>query len=114
MKIESYDFGVIRINGTEYTEDVIVYAEKVKPNWWRKQGHRLDEEDLYDVFDYEPDVLVVGQGASGMLKIPSMTERAVHEKGIKLIAHQTDQAWKDFNEQTQKGYKVAGVFHLTC
>ena len=114
MKINSYDFGVMRIEGTEYTDDVIVYANKVKPNWWRRAGHRLDEEDLYDIFDYEPDVLIVGQGASGMLTIPAMTRQAIQERGITLIADDTERAWMEFNKETQKGRKVAGVFHLTC
>ena len=114
MKINSYNCGVMRIEGTEYADDVTVFADSVKPNWWRRAGHRLDEEDLYDVFDYEPDVLVVGQGASGMLEIPVLTRQAIQERGITLIADDTEHAWMEFNKETQKGRKVAGVFHLTC
>jgi hypothetical protein len=44
--IESYDFGVLRIDGKEYHSDVIIYPEsspggcRVDGSWWRKQGHR--------------------------------------------------------------------------
>lgn len=114
MRIDSYDFGVMRIDGTEYKDDVTVYADKVKPNWWRRAGHRLDEEDIAEILDFGPDVLIVGKGASGMLRIPPMTEKAIRERGITLIADDTEHAWVEFNNETKKGKKVAGAFHLTC
>lgn len=50
--IESYDFGVLRIDRKEYHSDVIIYAEsshggcRVDGSWWRREGHRLDKADL--------------------------------------------------------------------
>lgn len=114
MRIDSYNFGVMRIEGNEYTEDLIVYQGKINGNWFRRTSHTLDEEDLYDVFDYEPEVLIVGLGASTMMDIPPLTERAIRQRGITLIAADTQNACEKFNIESEKGKKVAGVFHLTC
>ena len=58
-QIESYRFGHIVIDGQSYTRDVILLADRVIPNWWRKEGHALYPEDLAAVADgamqpYEP------------------------------------------------------------
>lgn len=73
MSIESYSFGNIVIDEEEYTNDVIVFPNGVKDNWWRKEGHSLHPDDIEDVIDRDPDVLVVGTGAYGRVSIPSDT-----------------------------------------
>ena len=69
--IESYDFGLIVIKGRRYTSDVIVFPERVIEGWWRKEGHRIYVEDLKEILDREPrpEVLVVGTGYYGIVKI---------------------------------------------
>jgi len=114
MRIDSYSFGVMKIDGVEYSADLIVFPDRIKQNWWRKQGHSLAIEDLDDVFDFKPDVLIVGIGASGLIQIPASTKKALQEEAIVLIAENTDKAWQLFNEQVQKGKKAVGAFHLTC
>ena len=113
MQIDSYSFGVMKIDGTEYRADLIVFPDRIKPNWWRKQGHSLAIEDLGDALDFEPEVLIVGKGASGLMEIPASTKEVIQGKGIELIAYNTGQAWGVFNEQVEKGRKVAGAFHRT-
>ncbi len=114
MRIDSYSFGVMVVGGIEYQTDLIVFPDRVKSNWWRKQGHTLAIEDLDDVFDFKPEVLIVGKGISGVMQIPDSTVEALQEKGIELIAENTGQAWQLFNELLQKGKKAVGAFHLTC
>ena len=35
-QIESYSFGEVVIDGKRYRSDVIVFPDRVKPNWWRE------------------------------------------------------------------------------
>lgn len=114
MRIESYNFGVIKVDGVEYISDLIIFCDLVKPNWWRKQGHRLDIEDIQDVIDFKPELLIIGKGESEMMDIPASTIEGLRTAGIKVIAENTTQACKIFNEQFKKGKKVAGAFHITC
>ena len=114
MRIESYSFGVMKVEGTEYRTDLIVFPDRIMSDWWRKRGHSLVIEDLDDVLDFEPAVLVVGKGASGLMDIPDSTQKTLQEKGIEVIAENTGQAWGLFNEQIEKGRRAVGAFHLTC
>jgi len=114
MRIDSYSFGVMKVDGAEYRADLIVFPDRIRSNWWRRQGHSLAVEDLDDVLDFKPDVLVIGKGASGLMEIPASTKKVLQEEGIEVIAENTGQAWGLFNEQIKKGRKVVGAFHLTC
>lgn len=110
-KIENYGFGRITIDGESYTNDVKVFPDGVVPDWWRDKGHVLQEDDLQDVFDHEPDLLIVGQGNSGRMTIPADTQIAIEEHGIKLQSANTDEAVQLYNEANGD---VVGAFHLTC
>lgn len=111
--IEFYDFGRMKINGVTYTTDLIIFREEVKPNWWRIEGHKLQIEDLRDILKEKPEILVVGTGYYGLMKIPPETEKQLQAEGIKLIAEKTGEAYKIYNKLS-KSKRVAGAFHLTC
>ena len=111
--IDSYDFGRIVINGKRYNSDLIVFSDKIRDSWWRKEGHRLRVEDLKDVLEAKPEVLVVGTGYSGMMTVPPETRKYVESEGIELIAQNTREACKTFNHLV-KSRKVVAALHLTC
>ncbi len=70
MKIEKYSFGKIEIDGTEYTSDVIIYPDGVDGKWWRLEGHLLQMPDLEAVIGKKPDIIVVGTGYMGVMRVP--------------------------------------------
>ena len=111
--IESYSFGSMVVDGKEYTSDLIIYPDRIQSSWWRIEGHRLSIEDIQEILEAKPEVLVVGTGASGLVEIPEETEKHIRSKGIRLIAQKTEEAYKTFNELS-KSKKVIGAFHLTC
>ncbi|MBC7130473.1 Mth938-like domain-containing protein [Candidatus Bathyarchaeota archaeon] len=114
--IEYYDFGVMIVYGKRYTRDLIILPDKIIDGWWRKEGHEICREDLKAILEHQPqpEVLVVGTGYSGLVKILADAESALKEHGIKLIAKPTGEAYKVFNELFKAGKNVAGAFHLTC
>ncbi len=111
--IESYDFGQITIDGRRYNRDVIIFSDNVKDGWWRREGHRLSLEDLVDVFEAEPEVLVIGTGYSGLMKVPHDVQDYVKSKNIELVVENTRQACQTYNRLSQFK-KVVAAFHLTC
>jgi hypothetical protein len=113
MKIEHYSFGKITIDGKTYTSDVIIYPERVDSSWWRKEGHVLHIEDLHDVLNAKPAIVVVGTGFFGIMKVPEETIVYLESKGIEVHAARTGKAVELFNT-FQTGKKMVAVFHLTC
>jgi len=111
--IESYNFGKIKVNGKLYTSDVIVYPDRVDDHWWREEGHRLSIEDLKDIWQTEPEVLIVGTGYSGLMKVPNEVKEYVASKKIEFIVESTREAYKTFNRLTPTKRTVAAL-HITC
>jgi len=111
--IDSYEFGRIVINGKRYDSDLIVFSDKVRSGWWRKEGHRLHVEDLKEVLEVKPEVLVVGTGYSGLMTVPPETRKYIESKGIELMAQKTTEACETFNRLV-KSRKVVAALHLTC
>jgi hypothetical protein len=112
-QIESYDFGRIVIDGETYTADVIVTPDGVKADWWRKAGHSLCPEDLEGVLSPEVEVVIIGCGAYGALKVPQGTRRWLQEQDKELVVLPTEAACERFNELSGSGRVIAGL-HLTC
>jgi hypothetical protein len=114
MKIDSYSFGRIVIDGTEHTSDVIIYPDRLDASWWRREGHLLAPEDLSGVFAYAPGVLVIGTGHDGVMRVPPQTVEAVREKGIEVHIARTGDAVKLFNRLQREDVRVVAALHLTC
>ena len=114
MKIDSYQFGRISVDGVGYSSDIIILGGTVQSSWWRKQGHSLSPEDIKPVIAAKPSTLIVGCGASGLMKVTQETRQVLRENDIKLEAHDTHKAVERFNELSQANENVAAALHLTC
>ncbi len=113
MKIDHYSFGKIIIDGKTYTMDLIIYPDRIDPSWWRKEGHLLQIEDLSEVIKEKPDILIIGTGYNGVMRVPEETVVNLRSKGIEVIIKKTTEAVEVFNNM--KGdKKVIAAFHLTC
>jgi len=111
--IDSYQFGLITVNGKEYSLDIIISSSSIRSDWRRKRGHELCLEDIAEVLSENPEVLVVGTGASGLMKVRPEVKQAAQARGIKLIVDTTDKACKIYN-QLSCSQKVIAALHLTC
>jgi hypothetical protein len=113
MMIDSYEFGRIVIDGKTYTSDVIIYPDRVKSDWWRREGHQLCIDDLEDVLDSRPDLVVVGTGNPGMMRVLPKVEKLIKFKEIELIIQSTQEACLTYN-RLFSARKVVAMLHLTC
>jgi hypothetical protein len=114
MKIDSYSFGFMSIDGKGYSTDLIIYpGGEVRSGWWRRQGHKLIPADLEGTDECKPDVIVIGTGANGMMKVPNETVQHLHEICGELIIKDTGEAVRQFNALVGSR-RIVGMFHLTC
>jgi hypothetical protein len=116
MKIESYRFGEIVIDGRRFTRDLKVIKGAVQENWWRSQGHRVQLSDISDIIAARPRILVIGTGASGLMRLQQGLSEQLNARGIRLEAIPTEHAVTVFNELLSKlgTEAVTAAFHLTC
>ncbi len=112
--IEDYSFGRIIIKGQRYSKDVKICGDKIVHPWWRREGHRVDREDVKDVLEFNPEILVLGKGDPGMMQASQDLKGHLQNKGIYLVEEPSAEAVKSFNQYVQQGKKVCAGFHLTC
>jgi len=115
MRVVSYEFGKVVVDGETYTSDVVIYPGRVEGGWRRKEGHRLDIDDLAQAWAIKPTILVVGTGFYGNMIVPEETLAFARSQGIVLRPERTPDAIATFNRITADPQeRVVGALHLTC
>jgi hypothetical protein len=61
----------------------------------------------------KPEILILGTGYSGVMRVPANVEHYMRTKVIALIIKRTEEACKEFNKLFEK-HDVACALHLTC
>ncbi|MEM1585763.1 MAG: Mth938-like domain-containing protein [Candidatus Korarchaeota archaeon] len=112
--IEKYDFGLIIISGRIFHRDVIVFPDEIHANWWRKEGHKLCIEDLEIVLKKRPNILIIGTGYSGVMRVPEEVKEFLKKQGIEVIIENTQKAVETYNKLARESKNVAAALHLTC
>lgn len=112
--IEHFEFGKMIIKGQVFNSDLKIINGKVVDNWWRKQGHLVVLEDVEEILASQPEIIVIGQGSPGLLKVDSGLKALFRRRGIKLIEEPTPKAMLTFNQLVKARCKVDAGFHLTC
>jgi hypothetical protein len=107
-----YGFGHVTIDGREETRDVIVLPERVVRGWWRQEGHGLVLEDLDEVLDELPELLLVGTGAYGQMRPDPSTIETLRARGVDVEVLPTAEAVRRYAELDPR--KTAAALHLTC
>jgi len=112
--IENYSFGQIFINGKKYNSDLIIFRDHIYGSWWRKEGHNLCIDDIKEITDKKPDILIIGTGYYGLMKVPEELIENIKSFGIEqVIVKKTGDACNEYNKLCKKKNIVA-AFHLTC
>ncbi len=114
MKIDHYAFGRVVIDGRAYTSDVIIYPDRVDDRWWRREGHRLEPEDLAGIFRDPPEVLVIGTGHQGRMVVSHEAFAHLRAQGMDVFVDRTSAAAEEFNRLVEERARVAAALHLTC
>ncbi|RLE39704.1 hypothetical protein DRJ12_00140 [Candidatus Acetothermia bacterium] len=114
VKVSSYRFGSVRIDGKTYRHDVLLIGDEILHPWERREGHSLHPDDLTWLITREPKTLIVGTGAFGRLRVPEETKAWLTKQGIELIALPTKEAIVEYNRRVAAGERAACGLHLTC
>jgi hypothetical protein len=114
VTIELCSFGSLVINGRHYTSDLIIYPDgRIESPWYRRRGHRLSIEDITELIESAPEVIIAGTGVSGGVQSERELEDLLFEKGIQFIHAPNEQAREHYNSLAKKK-RVGACFHLTC
>ncbi len=112
-EIQAFRFGRIVIDNVVYNRDVIIFPDRVLPNWRRRDGHKLALEDLVEVLEGDPEVVILGRGVFGRMKVSDDIRELITERGIELVVLRTEGASKAYNELRERR-RVVAALHLSC
>ena len=112
-EIQALRFGRIVIDGVVYNRDVIIFPDRVRSNWRRRDGHNLALEDLAEVLESNPEAIILGRGLFGRMKVSDDIRELITEQGIELVVLRTEGASKAYNELRERR-RVVAALHLSC
>lgn len=112
--IDKFSFGTITVDNQIYNNDIKIIKGTVVPDWWRTSGHTLDVDDIQDILQARPEIVVIGKGDPGHMRVSDTLKEHTANHGIKLIVENTSEACKTFNRLCREGRNVAGGFHIGC
>jgi hypothetical protein len=119
--IERFEWGRFQIDGQTHSEDgegvgkdVCILEGKVKA-WAARKGHKLKPAMIGMVLGHDLDVLVIGVGVNGRIKVPQKTIEKAYEEGIReVVVEKTPDACKIYNKLVRSGKRIALLAHGTC
>jgi len=123
--IERFSWGEFIVNGEVHSaadkdhirgagKDIRIVNGKVSA-WEERHGHKLTPEMITGISRKEVDILIIGIGVHGLIKVPKETRKAISKMGIpELILAPTPEACRRYNQLTREGKRVALLAHGTC
>jgi hypothetical protein len=113
MRIDRYEFGLIIIDGQSFSNDVLIWPDQIKRDWWRREAHLLQLDDVAEALAANPQVLVVGMGEPGRMEVDPALAAYLKGRGVELLSHPTREACRLINDLIGKR-RLAAALHLTC
>lgn len=119
--IEVFEWGRFVINGEVHSaegdgvgKDICIINGKVTP-WESRHGHLLDPGMVESVLGLGIEVLVIGNGVYGRIKVPNKTLKKIKADGVEeVLVEKTPDACKTYNKFFHQGKRVALLAHGTC
>lgn len=111
--IEHYRFGKMVVNGEAITKDLVIFPDgHIKKNWYRNKGHFLEFNDIFDLVEVKPDIIIVGTGAFGMMKVDQNLSKKLAD--CRVINLKTSKAVERYMREIKLNNNIGACFHLTC
>jgi len=112
--INSFGFGTLVIDGKTYTSDLIIYPDgRIADAWRWKSGHRLVREDIENLIQSNPSIIITGTGIYGYMRPEKSLTAWLNQKGITFVADKNETAMGHYNRLSEK-QTIGACFHLTC
>jgi len=111
--IEEHKFGSFVIDGRSYLGDIKIVKNKVH-YWEDRRGHNINYEHMRSLLESNPEIIIIGTGNSGYLKLPPELKDLVLGRSIRLITDINSKAIEKYNDLVAQNKNVAALFHATC
>ena len=109
--IDSFEFERVVIRGEEYKSDILISPDGKISNWDREEEHSIKSVDIEGVLSHKPDLIIIGTGTIGNLKLTEDVEPFLGEKNIEVIVNKSEKAI-DVYRQLRNQHRVLLLLHV--
>ncbi|WP_035359196.1 MTH938/NDUFAF3 family protein [Edaphobacter aggregans] len=115
MHLDKFSFGTIRIDGSTYTEDVVIDRGEIRKRK-KAPSRKFRDEFGHTPLSIEEKIpwkckrLVIGTGAYGNLPVMEEVKREAKRRDVELLILPTDKALRAI----EKERKANAILHVTC
>lgn len=116
MKFEKFEFGTLRIDGTDYEYDLVIDRGEIGKRKKKASKRYRDSYDhtplsLRENLPWRCERLVIGTGAYGNLPVMDEVRVEARSRGVKLLALPTKEAIRELRKHPGA---TNAVLHVTC
>lgn len=104
--------GQLVVKGRAYHHDILIFQDLVIPHWKRADQAELSLEDLAEVIQRHPKILVVGTGYGGAMKVSSDLLNRLKALSMEVIMGPSLEVVPEYNERVHAGLDVVGAFYV--
>src|SRR3990172_5886613 len=112
IKIDNYIYGCLTINKKDYLSDMYVTADHAvvkRKSTLAKTSLVVYPGEIEFLLKEEPEVLIIGTGKIGWLRIPKEIAKLCEKANVKLEVYTTKKATNIYNWYQGKATKVAAL-----
>lgn len=119
IKIDSVGWLKIKIAGKDFQQVLIANDQVLERDYGRLKtlfgtAHQIADWEEKTLFESKPEIIVIGSGWQGVLKVSPEFQAKCEKMGVKLQILTTPKAVAEYNRLIAEGKKVNALIHTTC
>jgi len=111
--INEFKYGFFKVDKKDHYGDIKLIDGGVK-QWSTREGFKISVEDIKDILKTKPEMVLIGTGASGLLKISEGVEMEIRGRKVRLQKGKTMDMCELYNKLEKEGKKVNALLCATC
>ncbi len=118
-KIDQVSWAEVKVDGQDYHQ-VIMVGEEVLEREKKKlhslfgTTHEIGDWEQKLLLSQKPEIILIANGWSGVLKVKEAFKKKVAEAGIELRIVLTPKIVREYNRLIKEGKRVNVLIHTTC
>lgn len=116
VKVDSFSFGTIVINGEKYHHDVLLCPDgtgrKRKGGIWRFGSRSFKKEEIEELKGAE--AVVIGLGTNNKARVSNAVKDYASESNLMLLTLPISEVVKKLGEFLEQRRRAAAILHITC
>ena len=118
-KINKLSWGKIKIDSKDYKQVLIINGfvkdrDEITLKKLFNTTHRISKDEEDELLSNSPEIILIGDGWQGVLKVEDNFINSVKSRGITIEILHSRKAVKRFNQLTKEGKKVNALINTTC